>query len=306
MLISVVIPLFNKEKYILRAIRSVLAQTHADFELIIVDDGSTDKSADEAKSVTDPRIQFVEQVNGGASKARNAGAKLARAEWVAFLDADDEYEPTFLNEVGKFLQAHQKCELSLIGANYYVGSRLRTAIFKPVKTGVYNYFALFRNQRSPNSSSTTIVNKTKFIEVGGFPESVEHFEDWITWMKLALVGDFGFISEPLGLYHRIEGSIAHTKCEPKALFNYAGLLTKTVLEYTKTKSIELQKKKIALNCMSEFSVNISAILAHDGEKVLAIQMLKFIRLCDLVGNRRPRWGHLLRNLIIPQFVKRLL
>lgn len=86
MFISVVIPLFNKKEYILRAIESVLNQTHSNFELIVVDDGSTDGSAEVVTSVKDDRVRLISQSNQGVSVARNRGVQEARSEWVAFIN----------------------------------------------------------------------------------------------------------------------------------------------------------------------------------------------------------------------------
>ena len=98
--VSVIIPVFNREALIGRAIRSVLAQTFSDFELIIVDDASTDRTELEVKAFTDSRIRYVRRtVNGGNAAARNTGVKNARGRLIAWLDSDDEYAPEFLEEV---------------------------------------------------------------------------------------------------------------------------------------------------------------------------------------------------------------
>lgn len=89
-MISVIIPLYNKEPIIERSLQSVLSQDYDDFEVVVVNDGSTDRSADIVRSINDPRIRLIEQENGGPSKARNTGTKNARGEWILFLDADDE------------------------------------------------------------------------------------------------------------------------------------------------------------------------------------------------------------------------
>lgn len=97
-LISVIVPAYNAEPYLGEALRSVLSQTCADLELIVVNDGSTDKTGDVARSFTDPRVLVLDRRNGGVSSARNAGLDVARGSFIAFLDADDAMEPTNLSE----------------------------------------------------------------------------------------------------------------------------------------------------------------------------------------------------------------
>lgn len=105
-MISVVIPLYNKEASITQSLKSVLSQEYDDFEVVIVDDGSTDGSVDVVEAINDPRIRLIKQENGGPSKARNTGVKNAKGEWILFLDADDELEPDaleyFANLIRKF------------------------------------------------------------------------------------------------------------------------------------------------------------------------------------------------------------
>jgi len=86
---SIIIPLYNKERQIARTLDSVLAQSVADFEVIVVDDGSKDGSAEIVKGYSDPRIRYIKKENGGVSSARNRGIQEARGEWILFLDGDD-------------------------------------------------------------------------------------------------------------------------------------------------------------------------------------------------------------------------
>jgi glycosyltransferase involved in cell wall biosynthesis len=113
--VSVVIPLYNKAPYIQRAIDSVLAQTYADFELIIVDDGSTDGSGDIVRQYADPRIRLIVQENAGPGAARNRGLREANAEYIAFLDADDEWLPMYLEEQLRLFQQYGN-EVSVVCA----------------------------------------------------------------------------------------------------------------------------------------------------------------------------------------------
>ncbi|NLZ30356.1 MAG: glycosyltransferase family 2 protein, partial [Methanomicrobiales archaeon] len=94
--VSVVIPLYNKAPYIARALSSIIAQTRQDFEVIVIDDGSTDGGEEIVRGFDDPRIRVIRQENRGVSAARNRGIEAARADFIAFLDADDEWMPTHL------------------------------------------------------------------------------------------------------------------------------------------------------------------------------------------------------------------
>lgn len=116
-MISVIIPLYNKEAIIERSLMSVLSQDYDDFEVVIVDDGSTDRSADIVRSIKDERIRFFSQENGGPSKARNTGVKHAKGDWIVFLDADDEFLPGALKRFMVLAETHRDCYF--IASPYY-------------------------------------------------------------------------------------------------------------------------------------------------------------------------------------------
>lgn len=101
---SVILPTYNRVKFIKNAINSVLNQTFIDFELIIIDDGSTDNTQNVVKSFNDQRIKYVYQNNSERSAARNNGIEHAKGEWICFLDSDDEYQPNHLRELAKFIE----------------------------------------------------------------------------------------------------------------------------------------------------------------------------------------------------------
>lgn len=303
---TVVIPLYNKVNYIEKTIYSVLQQTYPYFELIVVDDGSTDGSADVVRSINDSRIQLYNQANNGVSKARNFGVKVANTDWVAFIDADDEYLPDFLKRVASFIKKHGHDDLSMIGANYYYGAQLSPMLSTTIKSGIHDYFELFENQCSPNHTSTTVVNRQKFLEVNGFTEGIKQFEDWITWFKLAFNGSFGFISTPLGIYHVVDESASTSKRAAHDFFNDAILVPRTIADGISKHALSSAAIKNARGCSNEFVVNIAGMLAYDGAKMLAINMLKLFCFSHFTIKRSGHMKSLLLHLIIPQRFKQII
>lgn len=120
-MISVVIPLYNKEAIVARSVGSVLSQSFADFEVVVVDDGSTDRSAEIMRAIDDPRVRLVSQGNGGPSKARNTGVHEAKGEWIVFLDADDELLPDALKNYNNLIKRHTDADF--IACSFYYQNR---------------------------------------------------------------------------------------------------------------------------------------------------------------------------------------
>ena len=188
--VSVIIPLYNKAPYIKRALDSVLAQTVQDFEVVVVNDGSTDGGEKIVEGYTNPRIRLINQENQGVSAARNHGVDAARAELVAFLDADDEWLPEFLETI---LRLREKWpEAGLYGTGYetiFPGNHHVARVWLPGdgERAITDYFQDMLNAKSVlfNSSSFATV-KNIFYLVGRYPLGVKWNEDGTLWGKIAL------------------------------------------------------------------------------------------------------------------------
>lgn len=207
MKISVVIPLYNKEKHIQRAINSVFSQTYKKFELIIVDDGSTDGSFEAASTIQDPRIRIIRQENRGVSAARNRGIMEAKSEWVAFLDADDEWLPGFLEEIWGLIEKYPDCTVA--GTAYYlVDNKDQFRLNKiglPINIGwdgYLDYFTAAVNGDSPLTSSSFAAEKRSLLSAGLYPEGVAISEDTALFMKLAINNKIAYSNTAQSIYHR--------------------------------------------------------------------------------------------------------
>lgn len=190
-MISVVIPLYNKRGMVARTLRSVLAQTFRDFEVVIVDDGSTDGSVEEARSVMDERIRIVSQQNAGVSAARNRGIAEARYNLIAFLDADDEWKPTYLETQYNLYKKYPDC--AVFACNYEFRSAdgkvtptiIRKLPFVGTDGMLSNYFEVASCSHPPICSISIMVKKEAIQSIGGFPVGIKSGEDLLTWARLA-------------------------------------------------------------------------------------------------------------------------
>lgn len=172
--ISIVIPLYNKEKYIGRAIRSVLDQSYINFELVVVDDGSIDHSLKKVREFEDKRIRIIQQRNLGISAARNSGICHCTHPLVAFLDADDYWEETFLENINAL--ANEFPQAGLYSTGYYLHYEdMTTSKVLPMQAGktrfiINNYFEeLVKNTGWGLHTSSVVIRKRVLEELGLFP-----------------------------------------------------------------------------------------------------------------------------------------
>lgn len=206
--VSVIIPLYNKEPHIKRAIDSVLAQKVQDFEIIIVDDGSTDKSAKVVREFTDPKIRLIQQENAGVSAARNRGIKEAKADLIAFLDADDEWTPSFLETV---LRLKEKYPEAGIYATAYLfcnpRGEIRIAKYEEIESApweglIKSYFLSAAKGEHPVCSSAVCIPKNILIAEKGFKIGVSWGEDDDLWGRIALKHPVVFSWQTGAIYHK--------------------------------------------------------------------------------------------------------
>ncbi len=205
-MISIVIPLYNKEKSIATALDSVLAQTYQDFEVVVVDDGSTDDGAIVVERYADPRIRLIRQANAGVSAARNKGIEEANGEYVAFLDADDEWMPEFLAEIVALQQEFPTCRAQ--ATNYIFNSYgvksptiLRRIPFQGDRGVLTNYFKVASCSHPPVWTSAVCIERNLLQEIGGFPVGVKSGEDLWVWAHVAVRTQWAYSMKAMAQYN---------------------------------------------------------------------------------------------------------
>ena len=208
-MISVIIPLYNKEAGIATALRSVLAQTYQDFEIVVVDDGSTDGSVAVVETFDDQRIRLIRQQNAGVSAARNRGIAEAKGEYVAFLDADDEWMPGFLTEIRALQEVFPNCKAQ--ATNYSFCSNgvksstiLRKLPFDGEQGVLSNYFEVASCSHPPVCSICVCIERKLLHEIGGFPIGIKSGEDLLTWARIAMRTQWAYSRNAYSIFN-IEG-----------------------------------------------------------------------------------------------------
>ncbi len=204
---SVIIPLYNKAPYIRKTVESVFGQTFGNFELIIVDNGSNDGSSEIVSQFNDPRLSVhrIEE-NVGVSNARNKGVELSSAPYVTFLDADDWWEPTFLEEMVGLFERHPNA--GIYGTGYYIvkNGKKRVApigVKEDFIEGEINYCRVYaKTLCMPLTSITVAMPRTIFDETGGFPPNIKLGEDFILWVRVALNHPVVLLNKPLSNYNQ--------------------------------------------------------------------------------------------------------
>ncbi|QBL09793.1 glycosyltransferase family 2 protein [Rheinheimera sp. D18] len=224
--LSIVIPLFNKVNSVARAIESVLQQKFTDFELIVVNDGSTDNSTKAVAQFSDPRIKLIDQPNQGVAVARNRGVSEAKNAYVAFLDADDCYHPEFLQRIAELVSMYP--DAALYSCRFNIADetgRIFTpkGIFADGTVGELPAFLSdFKRDRTIIHPSCMAVNKSRFLACGGFPEGKKVGEDLQLILRMSLLGAVVHDHSVLATIHRDAENRTHhrLKAEPACHLQY--------------------------------------------------------------------------------------
>ena len=212
-MISVIIPLYNKAQSIAETLRSVLNQTYKDYEIIVINDGSTDNSVQVVESIKDSRIKLFNKPNGGVSSARNYGIQKAKYEYIAFLDADDYWEPTYLEELVKLINDFPNAGLYGLGfghiwqenkelINHDLPDLFRGIIENPWQRGCIYW------------TGSTTTTKTVIQSVGLFDERISHGEDLDMWYRILLRYSGVFYNKTLAYYRQDSENRAMDKVIP--------------------------------------------------------------------------------------------
>ncbi len=208
--VSVVIALYNKGQYVRRALESVFAQSYEDFEVVVVDDGSTDDGPEKVRQYTDSRLKLVRQANAGPGAARNRGISESNGEFLAFLDADDEWMPRFLESSMDKLKNNPGCDLS--ASTYFLGTKRIDVSPIYEKLGITAGAWKLESNMPLNRllsvryifSSCSVLCKREVVErYGGFRQEsgCNYGEDTYLWLQIMLNHKVLRILEPLVWYH---------------------------------------------------------------------------------------------------------
>lgn len=219
--ISVVIPVYNREKTIKRCIDSVVNQTYPVFEIIMVDDGSTDKTLDIVKEEYGDKITIIRQKHKGAQAARNAGIRAAQGKYIGFLDSDDEWMP---NKIELQVQELQKNgDVVVCGDGYTqmdwgknvplvyrrtgnIGKNSRMGVRSPLRmNGISGNIYETALEKTFGDFDSLLAPKKSLVDIGYLDEKVPSFQEWDVVIRLAEKNRFVYIKKPLYVYHLHDG-----------------------------------------------------------------------------------------------------
>ncbi|RED26271.1 glycosyltransferase involved in cell wall biosynthesis [Flavobacterium cutihirudinis] len=256
---SIIVPLYNKENFIENTIKSILNQSFQDFEIIIINDGSTDKSEKKIMQFKDSRINYFSKKNEGTSTARNYGIEKAKADFITFLDADDYWYPMFLESMFDAIKKVPAQKVFAAAIEFETSKKIVPAQYSIYKSGneleIVNYFKASLKE-TVLCSSCAVFHKSIFVEVGFFDTKIKSGQDTDLWIRIGLIHPVVFSWKILARY----------VYDPKSLSKNTKLITQK-MDFSKFEAIEKinsdLKRFLDLN---RFSLAIKCRLV--GEKAL--------------------------------------
>lgn len=210
---SVVIPLYNKEDFIEKTIQSVLDQAIQDFEIIIINDGSTDASLEKVELINDERIAVFTLKNQGVSHARNYGIQKAGGHYIAFLDADDYWEPEFLESIQELIRKHPNESIFASALKIRSSKGTYNATYENIKRDsrvcLLDYFEASQDHSILHCSSS-VFKKKALEQIGAFDENLMTSEDTDFWIRAGFKFKVVFINKPLAIHQVVANSLSKT------------------------------------------------------------------------------------------------
>lgn len=270
---SVVIPTFNRARYIKRAVQSIIGQTFLDYEIIVVDDDSTDNTSDVINLFNKFRIKYIKNNKRvGAAGARNEGVAVSTGQFIAFLDSDDEALPSWLEKTQKKIKQLPP-NWGVIYPQYLIKNESTGVLYlKAAKQKEGNiYKNLLRGEGIPVGTPGAVLSKITFEKIGGFDVGLWGFHDVDLWYRISENYTFHFISEPLIVVHhhenpRLMGDIQNRKRGAEIF------LKKWEEEIIKIAGIEaFNKRKSQFNRLSQFALVMES--ARVGNRMSAFKLL---------------------------------
>jgi glycosyltransferase involved in cell wall biosynthesis len=290
-MISVVIPSYNKEAFIAEAIQSVLDQTFDRWELIVVDDASTDCSVSLINNFKDSRIRLIQIEKSGVSIARNIGIEASQYHWIALLDADDWWAPTFLEEMIECINIYPEQKLFASGRTHvfrdYSKRYVNHLLPAEGKVATVNFFEVLVKYLPLINSSNAVIEKSVLQEGGLFRRGQKLHEDHDLWMRLCLDKEVVFLNKNLSFYRNTEpNSASKLPYEPSDFC----LFMKTLVE-SKKRLKDPNRKYFLVYCnrfvLLTYIKNYARYTAFEDNEVFALaeglvskssrRVLKFLR-----------------------------
>ena len=306
-LVSIIIPAYNREITIARAIDSVLCQTYSSMELIIVDDGSTDRTVEVIQGYGE-RVILICQINGGPSSARNTGVAHSKGEIISFLDSDDTWKPDKLErQIKLMLRGGPKVPCCICNAAMILedGTSRRSFDISEVECGLSEGFWLnpapIIATRFVLFNQVVSVRREAFELIGGFNESMRILEDHDLAFRLSLLGPWAFIGEPLvEKYNDINGVGVHAMSDPTVHVNAWSKALNGFLRQSLIPGGEVEK------CIRRNIMNVSTELRAVGLMLNPSAYVRFagrvllftLRVKAAIRRRLPSWPqvHAVENL----------
>lgn len=298
---SVVIPLYNKAPYIKNTIASVLAQTVQDFEIIVLDDGSTDGGADIVAAIEDPRVRLIRQANAGVSSTRNRGISMARGQWVAFLDADDWQHPHYLQSL---VIAQNVYPAADVAATQYVPLCDNTGVWPPpwqVNEAPVASDSIELIEDLPGlamkgptfTTSSVSIRTTRLLEMQPcFAVGESHAEDLDLWFRVAEKSAIAWVKRPLVAYRiSVEGSLSLKNTELK-LPPFFHRIRARALSGAMTEA----QAKSTLKMVADQEISMARDALASGKRKEAVRLLRSARSW---ASQRRWWFTLAMTAFVP-------